>query len=306
MSQADAQHTRRKKHTSNNRREVWNTEQRQQRRKLSQNFLKHEKTARRIVQEARVTEQDLVVEVGAGSGMLTRSLARTARKVVAVECDPYWASALQQSFAASQNVQIVAADALYTPLPEEPFRVVASLPFHISTAILHRFLDDPAQSPEQIHLLLQKEVATKHARITPTTLKTLTWSPWWRFEAGYEVAASAFDPKPEVDARLLVAAKRNPPLVACERQEQFRAFVREAFDGRGNVVSKALRPFFTRRQIHRLARDNGFSAGSFSSQLTVHQWAAVFEFMVRAVPQHRWPKSRTEQLRVRSERKGRG
>lgn len=305
MSRAGKQHTRRKKRTRNRPYEVWTTQQRRQRRKLGQNFLEHEQTARRIVREAGVTDQDLVVEIGAGSGVLTRPLAEEARRVIAIERDPRWASRLERSFAASENVEVVAADALCAPLPEEPFRVVASVPFHLTTAILHRLLDDPAQPSERHHLLLQKQVAYKHARTTPTTLKTLTWSPWWRFEIGHEVPASAFDPRPKVDARLLLAARRNPPLVAYEDRELFRVFVREAFDGRGNTAREALRPYFTKRQIRRLAHDNGFSADSFTSRLTVYQWAAVFEFMIRAVPRHRWPGSRTE-VRARCERRGRG
>jgi 23S rRNA (adenine-N6)-dimethyltransferase len=305
MSQAGKQHTGRKKRTTNQQCEVWTSQQRRQRRELGQNFLKHEKTARRIVREAGVTDQDLVVEIGAGSGVLTRPLADEARRVIAIEHDPRWGSLLERSFAASENVEVVVADALSAPLPDEPFRVVASVPFHLTTAILHRLLDDPAQPSERLHLLLQKEVANKHARTAPTTLKTLTWSPWWRFEIGHEVPASAFDPKPKVDARLLVAERRNPPLIAYEHRESFRAFVRAAFDGRGNTVSEALRPYLTKRQIRRLAHDNGFSTHSFSSRLTVYQWAAVFKFMVRAAPQHRWPRSRTK-IRVRSERKGCG
>ena len=94
MSQTDKQHTRRKKHIANKPCEVWTTQQRQQRRELGQNFLKHEKTARRIVREAGVTNRDLVVEIGAGSGVLTRPLADEARRVIAIERDPRWASRL--------------------------------------------------------------------------------------------------------------------------------------------------------------------------------------------------------------------
>jgi 23S rRNA (adenine-N6)-dimethyltransferase len=305
MSRAGKQHTGRKKRTINQPREVWTTQRRRQRRELDQNFLKHEKTAKRIVREAGITDRDLVVEIGAGSGALTRPLADEARRVIAIERDPRWASRLERSFAAEENVEVVVADALSAPMPDEPFRVVANVPFHLTTAILHRLLDDPTLTPERLYLLLQTEVANKHARSTPTTLKTLTWSPWWRFEVGHEVPASAFDPKPKVDARLLGVEKRNPPLVPNEHREPFRAFARAAFDGRGNTVDKVLRPYLTKRQLRRLAHDNGFSTGSFSSQLTVYQWAAVFGFMVRAVPQHRWPRSRTE-IRVRLGRKGRG
>jgi 23S rRNA (adenine-N6)-dimethyltransferase len=208
---------------------------------------------------------------------------------VAVERDPYWASRLKRRVATEARVQVLAEDGLSASLPSEPFRVVANVPFHTSTAILHRLLDDPAGSPELVHALVQKEVARKHSKAAPTTLKALTWAPWWRFAAGSEVPAFAFDPEPGVDARLLVAAKRDPPLVVCGQRELFQALVRAAFNGRGNAVGKVVRPFFTRRQIRRLANDNGFSASSFPPGLTVHQWAAVFGFMVRAAPPRRWP-----------------
>jgi hypothetical protein len=92
--------------------------------------------------------------------------------------------------------------------------------------------------------------------------------------------------------------------VAYEHRELFRTFVRGAFNGRSNAVSKALRPVFTKRQIRRLAHDNGFSTDSFPTQLTVHQWASIFEFMVQAVTQRRWPRLQTR-TKTRVERKGR-
>ena len=275
-------------------RRAWDQQQRERRRQLSQNFLKDERIAKRVVREAGVTDRDLVVELGAGAGMLTRPLSKRARRVVAVEYDAFLAARLEQSFAANENVEVLAGDALSVDLPNEDFRVVANVPFHIGTAILHRLLDDPARPPDLVHLLVQKELARKHARVSPTTLKTLGWSPWWRFEMGLELPASAFDPSPEVGACLLVAAKRGTPLVAYEHRELFRAFVAAAFNGRGNVVGKALRPVFTGRQIRRLALDKGFSTGSFPSNLTVHQWASTFEFMIRAVPRSRWPRSTTK------------
>src|SRR3712207_2187577 len=278
MSRAGKQHTGRKKRTTDQPREVWTTQRRRQRREMGQNFLKHEKTARRIVREAGVTDQDLVVEIGAGSGVLTRPLAGEAGRVIAIERDPRWASRLKRILAAGENVEVVVGDALSAPLPDEPFRVVANVPFHLTTALLHRLLDDAALPSERLHLLLQKEVANKHARSTPTTLKPLPGTPWGLFEVGRELPASAFDPEPKVDARLLVVQRRKPPLIPYEHRGLFRAFVRAAFDGRGHTVEKVLRPYLTKRQLRRLAHDNGFSIHFLSSHLTVYQWAAVFGF----------------------------
>ena len=294
MSQADKRRSQRTskrnaKRAANQERGDWSQQQRKRRRKLGQNFLKDERLAKKIVREAGITGRDLVVELGAGSGMITHALSKKARKVVAVEYDPFWIAQLKQTFSPNQNVEIMYADALSVDFPDEPFTVVANIPFHITTAILHRLLDDPTSPPELVHLIVQKELARKHTRASPTTLKTLGWSPRWWFEAGFATPASAFDPKPEVDACLLVAAKRDPPLLPPEHRGLFRAFVRGTSNGCGNVVGRALRPVFTKKQIRRLAHDNGFSTDSFPSRLTVYQWVSIFQFMVRAVPQSRWP-----------------
>ena len=275
----------------------WSDGQSKRRRELGQNFLKDKRVARRVVAETGVGKDDLVVEFGAGGGMLTRQLAKTARRVVAVEYDPYWASRLRERFSNDDNVRVVQGDASTARLPEEPFVVVANVPFNATTPILHRLLDDPAAPLRAAHLLVQKEVAFKHARSTPTTSKTLNWSPWYSFSADLVLPADAFHPKPRVDACLMVAAKRGPPLVDPGRRHLFRAFVRRAFDGHGNTVGKTLRPFFTKPQLRRLARDNGFSPDSSPSILTVHQWTSVFDLMMRMVSRDRWPSAKQDAKR---------
>ena len=270
----------------------WDEDQRRSRRELGQNFLKDRRIARRIVAESGVGKNDLVVELGAGGGMLTRQLARLAGRVVAVEYDPYWALRLRERFSDDANVLVVHEDALKVELPEEPFTVVANVPFCNTTSILHRLLDDPTTPPESVYLVVQKQVALKHARRKPTTLKTLHWSPWYRFSAGLELPADAFHPKPQVAACLMVAAKRGPPLVQPCHRQLFLGLVRHAFEGRGNTVGRVLRPTFTRTQLRRLAQDNSFALDLPPSMLTVRQWSSLFDFMVRMVPQDRWPQAK--------------
>jgi len=280
---------RRKKHEAYHGSEKWSEDRRRSRRELGQNFLKDRRLARRIVAESGVGRDDLVVELGAGGGMLTRQLARVAGRVVAVEYDPYWALRLRDRFSDDGNVLVVHDDALKVELPQEPFTVVANVPFCITTSILHRLLDDPMAPLESVYLVVQRQVASKHARSKPTTLKTLHWSPWYTFSAGLELPADAFHPKPGVAACLMVAAKRGPPLVEPGYRHHFLDLVRQAFEGRGNSVGMTLRPTFTRTQLRRLAKDNLFTLDSSPSMLTVHQWSSLFDFMVRKVPQDRWP-----------------
>lgn len=286
---------RRAKHDAVRGRGGWSEEQRKRRRELGQNFLRDKRVARWIVVESGVKKDDLVVEFGAGGGMLTRQLAKASGMVVAVEYDPCWATLLRERFSDDDNVRVVQGDALTVRLPDEPFVVVANMPFNITTSILHHLLDDPAVPLKAVHLLVQKNVALKHARSAPTTLKTLNWSPWYAFSAGPSLPADAFHPRPEVDACLMVAAKRGPPLVDPHHRHLFRAFVRRAFDGPG--VGRTLGSLFTRTQLRRLAKENGFSLDWPPSMLTVHRWAAVFDFMIRTVPRDLWPSARRDARR---------
>lgn len=278
-------------------RDKWGDDRR--RRELGQNFLKESRIAHRIVAESGVGKNDLVVELGAGGGMLTRQLARVAGRVVAVEYDPFWAQRLRERFADDSNVLVVHEDALKVKLPEEPFTVVANVPFCNTTSILHRLLDDPTSPPDSAYLVVQKQVALKHARPKPTTLKTLHWSPWYRFSTGLELPADAFHPKPQIAACLMVAAKRGPPLVRPHHRHLYLGLVRRAFEGSGNSVGRVLRPAFTRTQLRRLAKDNGFALDLPPSMLTVRQWASLFDFMVGMVPQDRWPHAKQHARRAR-------
>ena len=243
--------------------------------------------------------EDLVVELGAGGGILTRELARVAGRVVAVELDPYWATRLQERFYMDGNVRVVRDDALKAKLPDEPFVVVANVPFGVTTPILHHLLDDPESPLRSAHLLVQKQVALKHANPSPTTLKTLTWSPWYEFTAGLRLSANAFRPRPKVDACLMVAARRDPPLVDARHRHLFRTLARRAFEGSGNRVGITLRPYFSRTHLRKLAGNNGFPLDSPPSALTVHQWSEVFRFMVSAIPRERWPRPNMSEGRGR-------
>jgi 23S rRNA (adenine-N6)-dimethyltransferase len=239
--------------------EKWGDDRRRSRRELVQNFLKDRRIARRIVAESGAGRDNLVVELGAGGGMLTRQLARVAGRVLAVEYDPYLALRLRERFSDVGNIHVVHEDALKVEFPEEPFTVVANVPFCTTASILHRLLDDPTSPPESVYLVVQKQVALKHARRKLTTLKTLHWSPWYRFSAVLQLPPDAFHPKPEVAACLMVAAKCGPPLVEPGHRHLFLALVRQAFKGRGNSVGRVLRPAFTRTQLRRLAKDNRFT-----------------------------------------------
>ena len=193
------------------------------RRRLGQNFL-DPATADQIVDQAGFLPGELVIEVGAGAGALTRALARRALRVVAVEPDPHWARRLRDQMVGSRT-QVVASDFLTIAPPREPFRIVGSLPFGRTTDILRRLLDDPATSLRRADVIVQWEVALKRAATPPATLLSTAWAPWWEMHLARRIPATSFRPVPRVDAGLLTITRRDPPLLPVTMARQYAAFV---------------------------------------------------------------------------------
>ena len=235
---------------------------RRTRRGLSQNFLRSRRLADDIVRGLDVRPHELIVEIGAGDGRLTEPLARRARRVIAIELDPALAAALGERF------EVVAGDALAVPLPDEPFRVVGNIPFHRTTAILRRLLDDLDVPLRRADLIVQWEVARKRAVVVPSTQLTAEWGPWWELAVVRRFDASAFEPRPDVDAALLRIVRREHELVPAAAP-QYRTFVRQAF-------AQGLRSVVPPLTLKRAAAVAGFGRDAASRELDVYQWAALF------------------------------
>lgn len=233
------------------------------RRGLSQNFLRSRRLAEDIVRGLDVRPHELIVEIGAGDGRLTEPLARQGCRVIAIELDASLAARLRPAF------DVVEGDALSVPLPAEPFRVVGNLPFHRTTSIVRRLLDDPGIPLTRADLIVQWGFALKRAAVVPSTQLAAEWGPWWELTLVRRLDASAFEPRPDVDAALLRIVRRERELVPARLAPEYRRFVRHAFaDGLRSVV-----PPLT---LKRAAAAAGFARGAAQRDLDVHQWAALF------------------------------
>lgn len=242
----------------------------------SQHFLRSHALAELIVREADVSPGDLVVDVGAGNGQLTTPLARFAGRVVAIELDPALAARLRNRFAACPRVRVVEGDAMRVPLPSEPFRVVANPPFHRTTDLLRRLLDDPNVPLERADLVVERAVALKRAAIVPSTLLSVYWGSWYELTHGRILRRSCFTPAPAVDAALLRAARRREPLVPVAEAKEYRAFLEAGFGRRSPSLRRVLEEYVAPRRFNRLADELGFRRDAQASQLDAGQWALLF------------------------------
>ena len=154
--------------------------------------------------------------------------------------------------------------------------MVGNLPFAATTPILRRLLDDPAVPMTGADLLVEANVARKRASPRPTNLVSLGWQPWWEFGLVRQLPASAFEPRPSVDAGFLAIRRRSSPLLPTEARPAYRAMLAGAFR-RGNMpVERAVRTI-PPRVIATCLRGRGLARGARPADLDVFDWVALFE-----------------------------
>ncbi len=193
-----------------------------------------------VTSAADLTRADHVVEIGAGTGALTVRLARRAGRVQAYEVDAGLARLLREDvLAAHPNVELVAADILKVdPLASRPTRVVANLPYQITTPVLERVLGD-ARRPALLVLMVQQEVAERMAGKTRSWLSVFV-EVFARAEILRRVSPGAFEPRPRVASAIVRLVARERPLFAPHPQEPFLALVSDAYRHRRKTLASAL------------------------------------------------------------------
>src|SRR5690349_7028015 len=110
---------------------------------LSQHFLRNPQFVKSLLAGTKIGAQDVVYDLGAGSGVITTALADIVKQVMAVELDDRMVIKLRENFAAAKNVTIQHADVTKMPLPRTPYKVFANIPFSLSSQIVQRLCDAP-------------------------------------------------------------------------------------------------------------------------------------------------------------------
>ena len=127
---------------------------------LSQHFLRSPRLALMLIGHSNIKKRDLVLDIGAGSGVITSALAKRCREVWAIEPDHDTAKKLRRNLSHFTNVRVIEADFLEINLPTDSYKVFANPPFHLSSKIVHKLLESP-NPPESFYLILQKQFALK-------------------------------------------------------------------------------------------------------------------------------------------------
>jgi 16S rRNA (adenine1518-N6/adenine1519-N6)-dimethyltransferase len=249
-------------------------------RRFSQNHLIDGAVLEAIIGAARITPGRRILEVGPGIGILTAALLRAGAHVTAVEVDPRLAEHLRARFADLDALRLVEGDILDLALEDlasDPWDLVANLPYHITSPVLHHVLGDGPR-PERFVLMLQREVAERVAA-PPGGMSYLSVFVQYHASVHVEriVPASSFEPSPKVESAVVVGETRPRRLDARGEEELWRlvqAGFRERRKMLHNVLPRQLPEVGRGRFAAALARV-GIHPDRRPQTVSVEEWLAL-------------------------------
>jgi 16S rRNA (adenine1518-N6/adenine1519-N6)-dimethyltransferase len=249
--------------------------------RLGQNFLIDQQLRDAIARAAGTSMEDDVLEVGAGAGTLTTSLAPLCRRVVAVEFDRRLIPMLREVTQGHPNIEIVQADILRfdvaAAFPKGGEVVVGNIPYNVTGALLRKLLDN-APRPRRLSLVVQKEVAQRWTASTAASLSTVSVQVYATAEMVFTIPASSFTPEPRVDSALVTLDVRDRPAVDVDDMDRFFRFAEEVFQFRRKQLGGTLARIsgMTSGDAALRLSELGVDAARRPQTLTLREWEGVY------------------------------
>jgi 16S rRNA (adenine1518-N6/adenine1519-N6)-dimethyltransferase len=211
---------------------------------LGQNFLFDPSILRRIVEAANIKHNDTVVEIGHGYGTLTKLLAGVAKKVITIELDYELYEKLKDELKEFRNIEPIHGDALKYPYEKlEPFKIVANIPYYITTPIIFRLIE-ARKNLISMTLTVQKEVAQRIVAKPNTKdygVLSLAVQYYSNPELKFIIPKGAFRPVPKVDSAVIHIEILDRPRAIVANEKLFFAIIKTAFAQRRKMLSNSLK-----------------------------------------------------------------
>lgn len=268
---------------------------------FGQHWLKSEKALAKIVTSAQLQPDDRVLEIGPGTGILTRPLLENAASVVSVEVDRTLCELLTKKLGKVENFLLLQGDFLTLNLDEtlqalskfsNPKKVVANIPYNITGPILEKLLgtiSNPNPNPfESIVLLVQKEVALRLcANANNSNYGALSIRVQYLADCEFlfDVPAKSFQPPPKVDSAV-IRIKPRPTATPAQDPQYFERLLKMGFASRRKMLHNNLKSTISSEMLSQFLEDLGQNGQARAEQLSLAQWTALSDRVKAYVATH--------------------
>lgn len=264
---------------------------------LGQNFLVNGEVVENIINCSKITQNDMVIEIGPGLGVLTKYLLEKAGKVLCIELDPKMVEILEDRFKLYSNFEILNEDVLKVDLNEiirknkmsdniKNVKIVANLPYYITTPIVMKLLEERLDI-ESITIMIQKEVADRLIEI-PSQKNTgaITYTVYYYCESEkiMEVPNSSFIPEPEVTSEVIKMNIRKKPAVEIDNPKVMFMIIKSAFMQRRKTLLNALtnaQVFSSKQEGENILNQIGLEPNVRAENLTIQNYADIAEIITK-------------------------
>ena len=253
-----------------------------------QNFLIDQNVVDGILEKAEVNKDDLIIEIGPGLGNLTSPLLENAGKVICIELDPKMVSILTDRFSLYENFELINEDVLKVDLNKliednNQFKVVANLPYYITTPIIMKLLEDKLNL-ESITVMVQKEVADRLTdRPGGKEVGAITYSInyYTNPETIIDVPRDSFIPAPNVDSAVIKLDVLKEPKVKVSDEELFFKIIKFSFLQKRKTLMNSLSNsgLIPKDYLEEVLNELGIDLRVRAEQLTLENFANITDYI---------------------------
>lgn len=276
---------------------ILNTYKIQANKSLGQNFLIDDCVIEKIIESSNIEKEDLIIEIGPGLGVLTERLLKKSNNVVVIEIDKKMIEILQNRFCLNRNLEIINNDVLKVDLEKliknkkeqtnsNKVKIVANLPYYISTPIIMKLLENRLEISEII-VMVQKEVAQRlGAETGKREAGAITYAVEYYAQATpiIDVPKESFIPSPKVESQVIKLEVRQNPKIEVEDEKLLFNIIQKSFMQRRKTLSNALinnRILDSKEEVEKMFKTLEIPSNVRGENLTLEEFGKIANYVYK-------------------------
>ncbi len=253
---------------------------------LGQHFLNNPDIVAQIIKSSHTEKTETILEIGPGEGVLTEELCGAAKQVIAIELDTKLRDALEERFKDQKNIDLIFEDILKINLPEllterkvSHYKIIANIPYYITSKIIRLFLETTHQ-PDELILMIQKEVAQRIvAPKGKMSILSVSVQYYAEVEILFDVAKDNFNPPPKVDSSVIKIYNIKKSNLA--QDKKFFKIVRAGFCARRKTLINNLSNSFhiDKKDVEKILLQINLTSNVRAQELSIDDWGKLSDLL---------------------------